>query len=368
MSKKNVYSIVLVTVLIGVLGVAFKVHRVDSQSGTIYIRATGEVEGTDKIERMGELYAFTGNITDCITIEKNNIAVDGGGFTLDGALPTYFAGIYLRGKFNVTIRNLAIKRFRYGVIVSSSSNISVLANNITVGRSIGYQTGVYLLNSSKNTVSRNRFSNNTRGIFLASSQENNVSRNEIADNESGISFEHSSNNNILENNVINNIGGVLIEYTSHNNSIQRNNLITNDIGIILSYGSSMNSIFRNNITSSKNYGILILDSLENSIHHNCLVENANQVNINTLSYSNSWDDGREGNYWSDYTEIYPNATEVDGSGVWDTAYVIDANNQDNYPIVPEFPSFAILSLFMIITLLAVMVCKKRAKSDRFYKT
>jgi hypothetical protein len=46
----------------------------------------------------------------------------------------------------------------------------------------------------------------------------------------------------------------------------------------------------------------------------------------------AWDDGSgSGNYFSDYTTRYPAATN-DGN-VWDTPYVIDSNNQDNYPLV-----------------------------------
>lgn len=32
------------------------------------------------------------------------------------------------------------------------------------------------------------------------------------------------------------------------------------------------------------------------------------------------------------------ATEINSSGVWNTSYLIDTNNIDHYPIVPEFPS------------------------------
>jgi hypothetical protein len=70
-----------------------------------------------------------------------------------------------------------------------------------------------------------------------------------------------------------------------------------------------------------------------------------------------------GNYWSDYLTRYPNATETDG--VWNTPYVIDANNTDYYPltvqyaVIPEFPSFLILPLFMIATLLALIIYKKK---------
>jgi len=36
---------------------------------TIYIRADGNVEGTDKIQRDGNVYTFTGEILDSIVVE-----------------------------------------------------------------------------------------------------------------------------------------------------------------------------------------------------------------------------------------------------------------------------------------------------------
>lgn len=60
------------------------------------------------------------------------------------------------------------------------------------------------------------------------------------------------------------------------------------------------------------------------------------------------------NYWSNYTAVYPNATEVDGSGVWDTPYVDEvswATNRsiDYHPLVNpitdfEIPGFGIFPL------------------------
>jgi hypothetical protein len=75
------------------------------------------------------------------------------------------------------------------------------------------------------------------------------------------------------------------------------------------------------------------------IHHNSFINNTKQVDDYhwTDSFSrpsiNVWDDGTAGNYWSDYVTKYPWAKEVDGSGVWDTPYVIDENNRDRYPLV-----------------------------------
>jgi hypothetical protein len=100
--------------------------------------------------------------------------------------------------------------------------------------------------------------------------------------------------------------------------------------------------------------IYLFESYSNRIYHNNFINNAAQVYTWTRYESlNVWDDSGKGNYWSDYKEKYPDAEEIDGSGIWDTPYVIDEKNQDKYPIVTEFPSFLILPLFMIATLLTV---------------
>jgi len=120
----------------------------------------------------------------------------------------------------------------------------------------------------------------------------------------------------------------------------------------------------NNVTANNGTGITLSFSSNNSIFYNSFVNNTNQAYTNGLP--NVWDNGSVGNYWSDYLTKYPNATQLDSSGVGNTPYVIDANNTDYYPltvpivVVPEFPSFLILALFMIATLITVAFYKKRA--------
>lgn len=50
--------------------------------------------------------------------------------------------------------------------------------------------------------------------------------------------------------------------------------------------------------------------------------------------SNFWDNGEEGNYWSDYP-----GTDSDGDGIGDTPYIIDANNIDRYPLMNPFSDY-----------------------------
>ena len=51
---------------------------------TVYIRADGTVEGTDKIQRDGNIYTFTGDIFDSIVVEKDDVVIEGAGYTLQG--------------------------------------------------------------------------------------------------------------------------------------------------------------------------------------------------------------------------------------------------------------------------------------------
>jgi hypothetical protein len=93
------------------------------------------------------------------------------------------------------------------------------------------------------------------------------------------------------------------------------------------------------------------------------VNNTNEVVTDGLA--NVWDNGSSGNYWSDYVTKYPNATQVDSSGIWNTPYVIDTNNTDHYPltgplvVIPEFPSIQTTMFFILLTLLTIIIYKKK---------
>jgi len=141
-----------------------------------------------------------------------------------------------------------------------------------------------------------------------------------------------------------------------------NNVANDGGGIELNY-SDNNTLSDNIVTANNDSGIYLNSSSNNFILHNNFVNNTIQVIPDGLA--NIWDNGSVGNYWSDYLTRYPNATQVGISGVWNTPYVIDANNTDYYPLmapystIPEFSSFLILPLFLIATLLAVIIYKKK---------
>jgi hypothetical protein len=105
--------------------VSFPEIGIVKAEGTVYIRADGTLEGTDKISRDGNVYTFTDNIYEPLVVERDNIVVDGAGYSIEGtqtslaqSLEGY--GILAEGRNNVTIHNVAIQNFLYGIYINSS--------------------------------------------------------------------------------------------------------------------------------------------------------------------------------------------------------------------------------------------------------
>jgi parallel beta-helix repeat protein len=239
---------------------------------------------------------------------------------------------------------------------------NILRNNITGNSGSGINLDIYSeyvsSSSSYNSIVENNITNNSGdGISLeagfpvtSSSQNNSIVGNKITNNSKGIYLSASSYNSIVGNNIINNVDGIyLYSYgvwsSSSYNSIVGNKITNNTYRGITLYASDIGaSLFNNSIVENKitnnDYGIDIYHwSVVPPIfvYHNDFVNNTHQGY--TSGYRNIWDDGYPsgGNYWSNYAGVdfcsgpYQNETGSDGMG--DTPYVIDANNQDNYPLM-----------------------------------
>ena len=299
---------------------------------SIYIRADGTVEVTDKIQQIGNVYTFVGNISVGIQVHRSDIIVDGVWFTLqgDGEIhgPTDISGmgIEIVGCKNVTIRNFNITQFTRGIRFTNSSDC-IIHHNIIANNSIGIEMGYEPAYSNNNTVSGNIIKeNHNAGIRLICGSSNTISRNIIAENDEGISIWGTAGNTIAWNNITNNNRGIYVE-TSGINIIHHNNFV-------------------DNTNDSWDYGYTPWPF--------------------QLPFSeNIWDDGKEGNYWGTY-----NGTDNNMDGIGDTPHVLYENNTDNFPLmqpaelpieIPEFPSWTILPLFLIVTFSVIAIRKKLAK-------
>lgn len=232
---------------------------------------------------------------------------------------------------------------KYDGIVLSQSSYNVIFEN-DLGHN-GEGIGLYF-QTSNNNVSRNvAVANNGVGIYLGSSLSNIVSGNNLTNNFGGISLSSSSKNDISGNKATaNNQFGISL-YHSSNNSVSGNDVAANnnETGIGLGY-SSYNSIFKNNITKNY-YGIsLSYSTPNNTLYHNNFINNSRQI-FSLEDVANTWDGGYPfgGNYWSDYAgfDYYygSNQNSTGSDGVGDTAYTINANNADHYPLIGPFKTF-----------------------------
>lgn len=309
-----VSGIVLGLQIVGMLTLAFNIQLVEASGFICTIRADGSIDpSTAPIRRNADVYTLTDNIGSSdhgIMIERDNIVVDGAGFSVHG--PGFGFGMVMPGVNNVTIRNMNVKSFLYGIVLIYGNN-NTLTSNIASHNKIGIYIDYY---STNNSLSSNDASNNLDfGIYLDSSGSNMLVDNTISNSGSGIGLWHSKYNTLARNTLSRNGNGVYI------------------------FGLGCNNISGNNITRNL-YGAYLQLSANNIFYHNNFINNTNQV---YAEYSpNVWDAGypSAGNYWSNYAGFdffsgpYQNETGSDEIG--DTSYFIDVDNRDCYPLMKPY--------------------------------
>ena len=89
------------------------------------------IDADYELKSGSSIYAPDYGDDGALTVTADNIVIDGKGGTLKG-LGAKFGknqasgkGIYIKGKKNVTIKNLKIKGYRWGIFVEDSENIII---------------------------------------------------------------------------------------------------------------------------------------------------------------------------------------------------------------------------------------------------
>jgi parallel beta-helix repeat protein len=334
------------------------------ENQTIYIRADGSVDPSGApILRNGDFYSLKNSITsndDGIVLERDNMVIDGAGYTLQGARVDFSSGIDLTERTNVTIQNTQIRDFHYGIWLSSSYSNIVRESKITNNMYSGIFVRDY---SSSNIVSGNEITNSgSHGIYIYYHSFNNiVSGNSIMNNTSGVSLAIAFSNSVSGNYIADSSEYGIASLSSYNNTVSGNSVTANGIYGIALFSSGNNTVSGNNITAN-NCGVYIFTSSGNKFFHNNFMHNFEQSAVWELGDANTWDDGYPsgGNYWSDqnpqdiFRGSYQNVTGSDGIG--DIPYATDADNVDRYPLIfpvgyvpiPDFNHDGIINILDLV--------------------
>ena len=382
----------------------------------IYIRNNGTVQPqTPLIERTVSSYKLTGDIANyTLEIQCDNIVLDGDGYSIQGNASRIKGyddgnnGIIIENQNHVTIKNINFEQGQTGIRISNSSDITLLDNTF----SNGIYTGITLQDSSEILIENSQFINLHTDIEVPAVMLNGsritFRNNTITGSSYGIKVIGSSN--IISDNLIECMLPVQMDMVNSSvismNTISgpanwsgREPFIGNE-GISFFRRCSDNVIFGNNITGFVNQAIRTVFGCSNNTFYGNYIANSEVAvclqdeAINNTFYGNtfafdsckfrigddvegtSWDNGTIGNYWGDYEGTDNNQDGIGDSpytivGVkWDTDVGGDVSfiaGYDNYPlmeptIIPEFPSWTILPLLVVVTLVGVIIRNKIRKN------
>jgi len=308
---KNVVF-VLFLLLLG-LSLLASIHQVSSQVPlpTILIQPDGAVyPSSAPIIKNGNTYTFTDNIYSTLKIQKSNIVLDGAGYTLYGSYNGTAVDVWVLGEGPDQLPEGTLAQYTIGIDLASKTVQGITIENLNLRN---FSIGMYIW-TKNNTITGNAVYNNIVGILLSGENET-VTKNYISQNERGLFF------------------------------------------------------------GFNNQGDTIPQDIE--INHNHFENNVIQLNgceckdFNLTEEPHCWDNGNEGNFWSDYI-----GTDDNGDGIGDSAYVIDILNKDRYPLmvspvknpvntstIPD-EAIAIVGLSVLaVALAAILVLRKKRKKS-----
>ena len=257
---------------------------------TIYVKA-GEYSGSIVIKKSIALLGQKGavindwliDVQPTILIAHNNVTVKG--ITIDNPSPS---------------PPWKVKR---GIHLLGASNC-LISNNLVANCD---QEAIWLYQSSNNIIEDNTINNAGKGVSLGASTNNKVTNNSLGHNGHGISL-----------------------YNADNNIIDGNDIYNNQYGIFISEAIE-NEFFENKITNNQ-FGVQINDgAAETCFSTITLVVGHKMFSPQAANTTNSFDNGKEGNYYNDYT-----GKDANSDAIGDTPYKMSFELIDSYPLMHQW--------------------------------
>jgi parallel beta-helix repeat protein len=346
------------------------------------------------------------------SVHENNITNNYDGIALEGSseniisgnnITNRYEGIFLFGSSNNnTLFGNNISDNQYGIEVVGSSGNTLFRNNITNNS----DEGIYIHGSSGNTVFGNNIANNRLvGIDISLDSSNNtICGNKIVSNECGIRFYQSSNNFVYHNNFKNNTYQVYTSFYISTNvwdngypsggnywsdysgvdqkdGLNQDQLGSDGIGdtpyVISPFyadirdryplmapfsafdaGDWNGEAYSVDIISNSTLSDFKLNTTQKTLSFNVTGIEGNagfcRVTIPNAIVENLW----QGNYTVLLNgEPWPFRNWTDATNTY--IYINYTHSEHEIIIVPEFPSFLILPVFMVLSMFAAVFAKRK---------
>jgi parallel beta-helix repeat protein len=244
----------------------------DNQGGYITARGNGnELTGNN---------IHTGLSTG-VNVNGSNCKIDNN--TVDG-------NIQLTGSYSEITDNSASSIYIYG-------SHNTVERNICACIGLGYESN----GADSNLILGNSIINDNYGT-------------------SGISLSWSNDNFFCKNKFSGTLGYGMELWNSNNNTIIANDVVDCQVAVIAEGNSSNNKIYHNNFIKTNFWRDYVYDQYTDS--------NIRDAYPSLTMSTNIWDFDKKGNHWGNY-----NGSDLNLDGIGDTPYVINANNQDNFPLI-----------------------------------
>ena len=292
--------------VVSLCAVTTQVKSQDS-SESVYILSDGNIysstNATVPIQQDGDVYTFTDNLfVYTFVVQRGGITIDGAGFAIEGEGDI---GIELGSINDVTIKNVQLNgMFQYGIYIMESSYNTITGNTIK-----NNSNGIVFYNSTQNTITNNIITDNDVGLDLRLTTEN-VFRNNNMDNTHNIAIYGTELphfiNDMDDSNTISDdkkvyylIGeedliinpdtfpdvGFLALVSCTNITVQNIELSNNGQGIILAVTTG-STIVQNSITGNY-YGIMLFAASSNIVMGNSITNNDRGIQLSMFSTDNS---------------------------------------------------------------------------------
>jgi parallel beta-helix repeat protein len=308
---------------------------------------------------------FTGNVAGTISVDANDITLEGDGHTLKPALGgPAIVGLTIAGRTGVTVRKLSVERFSQNILIRGGSGNEIQKCTVRAS-TVRLRGAIFLERTRSNTVAGNTAIGNLGfGIELLDAHGNTVRGNVLHDNGHAGIYMIASSHNFVAGNEIQaaghlQTGGIKLRFSDENlfwsnligphrwlgmslnrsdrNDIRFNTIWQNGFGGAGLGGSSNTTIVCNDFTTNRGIGVSIAAMAGaaggNEVFWNNFyaVDSASDAGGAPNVFNKPAPTG--GNYWQVNA---PACVDANLDGLCDAPYAFPGN-QDNLPHLRPVP-------------------------------